>query len=118
MPADVSADLTPKAGKATLHGTVTYAGTQTGKLVVIGFKDTNFDSMPTLFPPFTAEDASFPFQYVTKDVDPKTKAAYAYLDVDPTDGMTNTDKDPVSATATIDVAAGDIQKLDLVIVDP
>ncbi len=116
--ADTASDLTPKAGKATLHGTVTYAGTQTGKLVVIGFKDTSFDSMPTIMPPFTAEDATFPYQYVTKVVDPTTKAVYAYLDVDPTDGMTNTAKDPLSATATVDVAAGDIQKLDLVIVDP
>lgn len=116
--ADVSTDLTPKAGKATLHGTVTYAGTQTGKLVVIGFKDNDFTTMPTIMPPFTAEDATFPFEYVTKVVDPTTKVVYAFLDVDPTDGMANTAKDPVSATATVDVAAGDIKRLDLVIVDP
>jgi|GEM_PF-1945187 len=116
--ADVPADLAPKAGKATLHGTVTYAGALTGKLVVIGFKGNDVTTMPTIMPPFTAEDATFPFEYVTKVVDPTTKVVYAFLDVDPTDGMANTAKDPVSATTTIDVAAGDIKKLDLVIVDP
>ena len=115
---DTAADLTPKAGRATLHGTVTYAGTKTGKLVVIGFKDQNFDSMPTILPPFTAENATFPYDYVITDAYPTTKAVFAYLDVDSTDGMTNTDKDPVSATATVDLAAGDIKKLDLAIVDP
>jgi len=108
-------DLTPATGKATLHGTVTYAGDLVGKLVVIGFPKDPAEGigMPSILPPYTAEGATFPHDYALTSVAPGAHWVYAYLDVDDSDGMANTDKDPVSEVTRMDLAAGDVRQLDL-----
>ena len=105
---------TPQPGRAVLYGTVTYDGEAEGRLVVFGSSTPGPDYFPAFAPPIAIDAPAFPQSYEKLDLTAGRIWVFAYIDVDPEDGLTNTDVDPRSmAEVEVTLAPGTATRVDL-----
>ena len=105
-------DVTPAPGKAAIYGSIAYSGDKSGKLSIVGFPSDPPAGPPGIYYGVADEVSSFPMDYAYDAVKPGTHFVYAFIDVDPADGLKNTDLDPVSEITELTIKAGDVRALD------